>query len=126
MLRKSLRPTCRREGRLSRRRVFRPILEIFETRRLLSVNVLTYHNDGVQSGLNPNETVLTPSNVNSAEFGKIFSVPLDGQTYAQPLYMSGSPSPARDAQRRVRRHRARQRLRLRRRHRQPDLARQLH
>ena len=70
-----------------------PALEIFEPRRLLSVNVLTYHNDGTQSGLNPDETVLTPSNVNSADFGKVFSAPVDGQIYAQPVYMSGLSIP---------------------------------
>ena len=79
--------------RLSRRRAFRPILETFEPRRLLSASVLTYHNDGPQSGVNPKETVLTPSNVNSTDFGKIFSIPLDGQTYAQPLYVSGLSIP---------------------------------
>ncbi|MGA7501701.1 MAG: hypothetical protein WBX00_33630, partial [Isosphaeraceae bacterium] len=83
----------RRTGSLPKRRAFRPTLEVFEARRLLSANVLTYHNDGAQSGLNPDETVLTPSNVNSADFGKIFSVPVDGQIYAQPLYVSGLAIP---------------------------------
>jgi hypothetical protein len=64
-------------------------LEIFEARQLLSVNVTTFQNDLARSGVNPNETVLTPSNVNSADFGKLFSASLDGQAYAQPLYMSG-------------------------------------
>ncbi len=66
---------------------------MFEARRLLSANVLTYHNDGAQSGVNPDETVLTPSNVNSADFGKVFSVPVDGQIYAQPVYLSGLSIP---------------------------------
>ena len=35
----------------------------------------------------PAETVLTPSNVNSAKFGKIFSLPVIGDIYAQPLYL---------------------------------------
>src|SRR5271166_3557427 len=83
----------RRTGSQSNRRAFRPALEIFEARRLLSANVLAYHNGGTQSGLNPAETVLTPSNVNSADFGKVFSVPLDGQAYAQPLYMSALSIP---------------------------------
>ena len=42
-----------------RRRAFRPTMDIFEARRLLSANVLTFHN-GTQSGLNSGETVLTP------------------------------------------------------------------
>jgi hypothetical protein len=32
-----------------------------------------WHNDAARTGLNPNEQVLTPSNVNSASFGKLFS-----------------------------------------------------
>ena len=38
-------PSRRRMVSVPRRRAFRPTLEIFEPRRLLSVNVLTYHND---------------------------------------------------------------------------------
>jgi hypothetical protein len=75
------------------RKVFRPRLEMFESRSMLSVNVLAYHNGGTQTGLNPDETILKPSTVNSAEFGKVFSVNLDGQAYAQPLYVSGLSIP---------------------------------
>jgi fibronectin type 3 domain-containing protein len=67
---------------------FRPRLEEIEARILPSVNVLTYHNDNADTGVNRNETMLTPANVNAASFGKFFSVGLDGQVYAQPLYMS--------------------------------------
>ena len=31
--------------------------------------------------------MLTPSNVNSTTFGKLFSYPLDGLTFASPLYV---------------------------------------
>ena len=48
--------------------------------------MLTYHNDNSSSGANLNETILTPANVNSTDFGKLFKTPLDGQVYAQPLY----------------------------------------
>lgn len=49
--------------------------------------VLTYHNDDRRDGAYTQEVTLTPSNVNSNQFGKLISYPVDGQIYAQPLYM---------------------------------------
>jgi PQQ-like domain len=49
--------------------------------------VATYHNDNQRTGNNRLETTLTPSNVNSSEFGKLFSQTVDGFIYAQPLYV---------------------------------------
>ena len=57
------------------------------------VSVLTQHNDNARTGLNANETVLTPTNVNLYGFGKIFSQPVDGVIYAQPLVVSGLTIP---------------------------------
>lgn len=53
-----------------------------------SASVLTYHNDNARDGLNAQETVLTDANVNSADFGKIAFLSMDGRVDAQPLYMS--------------------------------------
>jgi hypothetical protein len=55
----------------------------------LAQNVVTEHYDNARTGLNPNESILTTSNVNTSSFGKVFSQAVDGQIYAQPLYMAG-------------------------------------
>ena len=52
------------------------------------VNVTTYHNDNSRTGGYTQETVLTPANVSGGQFGKVFTTPVDGWVYAQPLYMS--------------------------------------
>jgi hypothetical protein len=58
-----------------------------------SQNVLTYHNNNARTGLNPSETTLTPANVNSTSFGKLFVLSVDGLVDAEPLYLSAVPIP---------------------------------
>src|SRR6516225_6144532 len=57
------------------------------------VNVTTWQYSNARTGQNTSETILTPSNVNSAQFGKLFSLPVDDQVLAQPLYIQGVTIP---------------------------------
>src|SRR5580692_5068528 len=50
--------------------------------------VFTYHNNLSRDGSNPSEYALTPSNVSSTTFGKLFSCQVDGAIYAQPLWVA--------------------------------------
>jgi hypothetical protein len=56
-----------------------------------SQDVLTYHNNNARNGLNSAETTLTLGNVNSASFGKLFVLTVDGLVDAEPLYLSAVP-----------------------------------
>lgn len=49
------------------------------------VAALAYRYDDSRIGLNTNESVLSPGRVNVNTFGRLFSYPVDGQVYAQPL-----------------------------------------
>jgi hypothetical protein len=54
---------------------------------LSAQGVLTWHNDAARTGQNLLETLLSPANVKSANFGLLFKLTLDGQVDAQPLYV---------------------------------------
>jgi hypothetical protein len=51
-------------------------------------DVTTYHNDVARTGQNTTETKLTPANVNSATFGLLRNLAVDGRVDAEPLYLS--------------------------------------
>jgi hypothetical protein len=55
--------------------------------------LLTAQYDNARTGANLNETILTPANVNAAQFGKLFTIKVDGDVYAQPLYLPGVDIP---------------------------------
>ena len=49
------------------------------------VGVSTHHYDNARSGVQPQESTLTPINVKATTFGKQFTVTVDAAVYAQPL-----------------------------------------
>ena len=79
----------RLSARLRPNRRSAPVLhEVLESRRLLSGNLYQFHSNDLQStGVNPNEKVLTPGNVNVSQFGKHWSTPATARSTAQPLYV---------------------------------------
>ena len=50
-------------------------------------SITTAQYDNHRTGANLEEKILTPRNVNEAQFGKLFMIPVDGDVYAQPLYI---------------------------------------
>ena len=53
-----------------------------------ATDVLTYHNDNSRSGQNLAESILTPANVNAAQFGLLRMLAADGLVDGQPLIAS--------------------------------------
>ncbi len=50
-----------------------------------SADVTTASYDNLRTGWDPNESGLSPANVSASDFGQLFSTPVDGQVYAQPI-----------------------------------------
>jgi hypothetical protein len=62
-----------------------------------SADVVTHHYDISRSGVNPAETTLTTSNVNSTTFGRVGEFSVDGQIDGQTLYLSQLAIPGQGA-----------------------------
>jgi hypothetical protein len=56
-------------------------------------SVVTQHNDAARTGANLDETILTTTNVNVSQFGKLFERAVDDEIYGQPLYVPGVAVP---------------------------------
>ncbi len=56
-------------------------------------SLTTSQYDNARSGTNRLETTLTPRNVNVHHFGKLFTLKVDGDVYAQPLFLAGLDIP---------------------------------
>ena len=56
----------------------------------VNADVTTVSQDGYRTGWDQNEPALTPANVASSSFGQLFSTPVDGQVYAQPLVVGST------------------------------------
>lgn len=56
-------------------------------------NVVTSRYDSYRQSATLTETILTRNAVKSASFAQLHSVPVDGQVYAQPLYLHGVTIP---------------------------------
>ncbi len=52
------------------------------------LDIPTQHNDSQRTGASLSETILTPETVGSGTFRRLFDWEVDGQIYAQPLYVS--------------------------------------
>src|SRR6202046_4024685 len=61
--------------------------------RATAQRVTTSQYDNARTGANLNETKLTPRNVNVQHFGKLFTLHVDGDVYAQPLFLGGVEIP---------------------------------
>ena len=57
------------------------------------VNVTTYQYDLARTGANTNEFILNKSNVNANTFGLLYTLPVDGAIYGQPLYAANVDIP---------------------------------
>lgn len=84
----------------NRKIAFRYILPLSAAAMLITafpawpdINVLQSRNDPSRTGANTQETILNTANVNVKTFGRLFSYPVDGSVYAQPLYVSNLAIP---------------------------------
>jgi PA14 domain/K319L-like, PKD domain len=69
--------------------LFVPAALLTSVSAFAQTSVVTQHNDAARTGANLTETILTTTNVNVSEFGKLFERTVDDEIYGQPLYVDG-------------------------------------
>ena len=81
--------------RLMDGRTMRSMLAVFLTALCFPAlsQVVTSQNDNARTNANLHETTLTPANVNARQFGRINTLKVDGDIYAQPLYLPNVEMP---------------------------------
>jgi hypothetical protein len=70
------------------------LLILAPARAVPAAGIYTYHANTMRTGAVTDETELTPFNVSTQTFGKLFSDDIDGYAYAQPLYVAGVSIPS--------------------------------
>src|ERR1700733_4628247 len=60
---------------------------------VFATDVLTHHNDQARTGAVIDETILSPATLKTQGFGRLFSLIVEGQIYAQPLVVTGLEMP---------------------------------
>ncbi len=63
----------------------KPLIEVLESRVLLSVSVTQYQNNNIDAGVNQQESILISTTLSTDTFGKQYTVAVDGPVYAEPL-----------------------------------------
>src|SRR5271156_2702967 len=69
------------------------IVAVFAFGLAAEAQMTTSQVDNARTGAYLNETKLTPRNVNPRQFGKLFTLKVDGDVYAQPLFLAGVEIP---------------------------------
>jgi len=69
------------------------VVLIFAVGLAAEAQVTTSQYDNARTGADLKEATLTPRNVNPQQFGKLFTMKVDGDVYAQPLFLAGVEIP---------------------------------
>ena len=76
-----------------RRLSFFGAIVLFSMSTCSTAQITTAQVDNARTGAYVRETTLTPRNVNPTQFGRLFRLKVDGDVYAQPLFLPGVEIP---------------------------------